>query len=95
MASAVESLPIVGNHPKSEVRSCETTSLPVCLTAQRFMRWHAVVAVVSFENYQLCLSLLGHIFRPCHSDARLSPNPHLHEALPMFVVEDAAGVAGV
>ncbi len=46
MASAVESLPIVGNHPKTEVRSCDTTSLPVCLTAQRFIRWHAVVAVV-------------------------------------------------
>jgi cytochrome c oxidase subunit 1 len=46
MASAVESLPIIGNHPESEVRSCETTSLPVCLTAQRFIRWHAVVAVV-------------------------------------------------
>ena len=46
MASAVETLPIVGNHPKTEVRSCGTTSLPVCLTAQQFMRWHAVVAVV-------------------------------------------------
>ena len=46
MASAVESLPISGNHPTSEVRSCGTTSLPVCLTAQRFIRWHAVVAVV-------------------------------------------------
>jgi len=46
MASAVESLPIVGNHPKLEVRTCDTTSLPVCLTAQRFIRWHAVVAVV-------------------------------------------------
>jgi len=46
MTSAVESLPISGNHPTSEVRSCGTTSLPVCLTAQRFIRWHAVVAVV-------------------------------------------------
>jgi len=46
MTSAVESLPIYGNHPTSEVRSCGTTSLPVCLTAQRFIRWHAVVAVV-------------------------------------------------
>ncbi len=46
MARAAESLPVVGNHPQSEVRSCQTTSLPVCLTAQRFIRWHAVVAVV-------------------------------------------------
>jgi len=46
MTSAVESLPIYGNHPTSEVRSCGTTSLPVCLTAQRFIRWHAVLAVV-------------------------------------------------
>ncbi len=46
MASAVDSLPIVGNHPQAEVRSCDTTSLPVCLTAQQFIRWHAVVAVV-------------------------------------------------
>jgi cytochrome c oxidase subunit 1 len=28
------------------VRTCDTTSLPVCLTAQRFIKWHAVVAVV-------------------------------------------------
>ncbi|MCP3976043.1 MAG: cytochrome c oxidase subunit I [bacterium] len=46
MASAVESLPVSGNHQPSEVRTCETTSLPVCLTAQQFIRWHAVVAVV-------------------------------------------------
>jgi cytochrome c oxidase subunit 1 len=46
MASAVESLPISGNHVAEEVRSCETTTLPVCLTAQHFIRWHAVVAVV-------------------------------------------------
>ncbi len=35
-----------GNHPAGAVRSCDTTGLPVCLTAQRFMRWHAVVAVL-------------------------------------------------
>ncbi|MBW2270310.1 MAG: cbb3-type cytochrome c oxidase subunit I [Deltaproteobacteria bacterium] len=46
MASAVDSLPIAGNHPASEVRTCDTTTLPVCLTAQRFIRWHAVAAVV-------------------------------------------------
>jgi len=46
MASAVDSFPIAGNHPQTEVRSCGTTSLPVCLTAERFIRWHAVAAVV-------------------------------------------------
>jgi cytochrome c oxidase subunit 1 len=39
-------VPISGNHPVAEVRSCDTTSLPVCLTAQRFVKLHAVVAVV-------------------------------------------------
>jgi cytochrome c oxidase subunit 1 len=37
---------IPGNHPASLVRSCDTTSLPVCLAAQRFIKLHAVVAVV-------------------------------------------------
>jgi cytochrome c oxidase subunit 1 len=46
MASAVEGLPISGNHPANEVRSCDTTSLPVCLAAQQFIRMHAVAAVV-------------------------------------------------
>jgi len=46
MTSAVESLPILGNHPTDEVRSCDTTSLPVCLTAQKFIKLHAVAAVV-------------------------------------------------
>ena len=46
MASAVEGLPISGNHAANEVRSCDTTSLPVCLTAQQFIRMHAVAAVV-------------------------------------------------
>ena len=39
-------VPISGNHPASEVRSCDTTSLPVCTTAQQFIKLHAVVAVV-------------------------------------------------
>jgi cytochrome c oxidase subunit 1 len=48
MTSAVvgESVPVSGNQPAAEVRTCDTTSLPVCLTAQRFIKWHAVVAVV-------------------------------------------------
>jgi len=46
MATAVESLPIPGNHPIGQVRACDTTSLPVCLTAQKFIKLHAVTAVV-------------------------------------------------
>ncbi|MCP4007715.1 MAG: cytochrome c oxidase subunit I [bacterium] len=34
-----------GNH-QGAVRSCDTTGLPVCLGAQRFIKLHAVVAVV-------------------------------------------------
>jgi cytochrome c oxidase subunit 1 len=59
MATAVESLPIAGNHPDSEVRTCDTTSLPVCLTAQRFIRWHAVVAVVFLLIGGIAALLLG------------------------------------
>ncbi len=36
----------VGNHPAGTVRTCDTTGLPVCLTAQYFIKLHAVVAVV-------------------------------------------------
>lgn len=35
-----------GNHPPGAVRTCDTTALPVCLTAQRFIRLHAVAAVI-------------------------------------------------
>lgn len=38
--------PIAGNHPAGRVRKCDTTGLPVCLTAQTFIKLHAVVAVV-------------------------------------------------
>jgi cytochrome c oxidase subunit 1 len=37
---------IAGNHPAGRVRICDTTGLPICLTAERFVRWHAVAAVV-------------------------------------------------
>jgi cytochrome c oxidase subunit 1 len=37
----------VGNHAPGMVRTCDTTSLPVCLTAQLFIRLNAVMAVVS------------------------------------------------
>jgi len=36
-----------GNHALGAVRTCDTTGLPVCLTAQRFIRWNAVAAVVT------------------------------------------------
>ena len=35
-----------GNHPAGMVRTCDTTGLPVCLTAEKFIKLHAVVAVV-------------------------------------------------
>jgi cytochrome c oxidase subunit 1 len=35
-----------GNHPAALVRTCDTTGLPICLTGQRFIRLHAVIAVV-------------------------------------------------
>jgi len=35
-----------GNHPRGMVRACDTTALPVCLTAQRFIKLHAVAAVI-------------------------------------------------
>ena len=35
-----------GNHAAGSVRACDTTGLPVCLSAQRFMKLHAVTAVV-------------------------------------------------
>lgn len=36
----------VGNHASGQVRSCNTTGLSVCLTAQKFVKLHAVAAVV-------------------------------------------------
>ena len=38
--------PVAGNHPRGMVRACDTTALPVCLTAQRFIKLHAVAAVI-------------------------------------------------
>lgn len=37
--------PAVGNHLPGQVRSCETTGLPVCLTSQRFVKLHLVTGV--------------------------------------------------
>ena len=46
VADAPASRPVKGNHAAGNVRSCDTTGLPVCLTAQTFIRLHAVAAVV-------------------------------------------------
>ena len=35
-----------GNHRAGELRSCDTTGLPICLVAQQFIRLNAVMAVV-------------------------------------------------
>jgi len=35
-----------GNHARGQVRTCDTTGLPVCLNAQLFIKMHAVFAVV-------------------------------------------------
>jgi cytochrome c oxidase subunit 1 len=52
-------LPISGNHPATEVRTCDTTSLPVCTTAQRFIRYHAVFAVIFLLIGGIAAILLG------------------------------------
>lgn len=36
----------MGNFKENEVRTCDTTGLPVCLNAQKFIKMNAVVAVV-------------------------------------------------
>ncbi len=36
-----------GNHPAGEIRKCDTTGLPVCLTAEKFIKLNAVMAVIS------------------------------------------------
>ena len=37
---------LAGNHAPGGVRACDTTGLPICLTAQTFIRLHAVLGVV-------------------------------------------------
>lgn len=48
-----------GNHRAGEVRSCDTTGLPVCLTAQKFIRLHATFAVVFLLVGGIAALLLG------------------------------------
>ena len=50
---------VAGNHPRGMVRSCDTTDLPVCLTAQRFIKLHAVFAIVSLLIGGIGAILLG------------------------------------
>lgn len=51
--------PPVGNHPKDQVRTCETTKLSVCLNAQTFVKLNAVAAVVSLLMGGVAAVLLG------------------------------------
>ncbi len=46
-----------GNFLNNETRSCDTTGLPVCLIAQKFIKLHAVVAVV-FLLIGACAAIL-------------------------------------
>lgn len=48
-----------GNHLPGLVRACDTTGLPVCLDAQRFIRLHAVMAVVFLLIGGVAAILLG------------------------------------
>lgn len=48
----------VGNHA-GNVRMCETTGLPVCLDAQRFIQFNAVLAVVSLLCGGVAALLIG------------------------------------
>jgi cytochrome c oxidase subunit I len=51
--------PATGNHAAGAVRKCETTGLPVCLDAQRFIRLCAVSAVVFLLVGAIAAILLG------------------------------------
>lgn len=46
-STTTEPSPVQGNHPQGEVRVCDTTGLTVCSTAERFIRFNAVMAVLS------------------------------------------------
>ncbi len=46
-AADVDARPVKGNHLAGQMRSCDTTGLPVCLNAQTFVRFNAVIAVVA------------------------------------------------
>ena len=48
-----------GNHPRGEVRVCDTTGLAICATAERFIKLHAVFAVVSLLFGGVAAILIG------------------------------------
>src|SRR5690606_17520604 len=56
---AVDPRPARGNHHPSRVRTCDTTGLPVCLDAQRFIRGNAVMAVIFLLVGAIAAILLG------------------------------------
>jgi len=49
----------MGNHRPSEVRICDTTGLPVCLTAQLFIRLNAVAAVLALLHGAIAAILIA------------------------------------
>ncbi len=49
----------VGNHLPGQVRTCDTTGLPVCLNAQRFIKLNAVMAVVALLTGGVAALLIG------------------------------------
>ncbi len=51
--------PAEGNHAKGEVRVCDTTGLSVCLTAQKFIKLNAVMAVIFLLVGGIAAVLLG------------------------------------
>ncbi len=55
----IDSREVAGNHPAGRVRGCDTTGLPICLTAQTFIKLHAVVAVVFLLIGGISAILLG------------------------------------
>ncbi len=50
---------VVGNHASGEVRTCDTTGLPVCLNAQFFIKINAVLAVVFLLVGGIAALLIG------------------------------------
>lgn len=51
--------PVTGNHAQGRVRTCDTTGLSVCSTAERFIKLNAVAAVVFLLVGVVCALLLG------------------------------------
>jgi cytochrome c oxidase subunit 1 len=58
-AEVADDAPVKGNHRAGEVRTCDTTSLPVCLVAERFVKLNAFFAVVFLLVGGIAAILLG------------------------------------